>query len=95
MANTDTNIRCRLLDHSGWADDHDLQPGDMWWMTIDGDRVLMVQIPGDECNTWYNQDNRWTVTGEPPNITVSPSIYFPHEPGGWHGWLRDGVLVSV
>ncbi len=31
----------------------------------------------------------WTVTGLPPNITVSPSINFP---GSYHGWLTDGVL---
>jgi hypothetical protein len=31
----------------------------------------------------------WTVTGEPPTITVSPSI---NAPGRYHGWLRDGVL---
>jgi hypothetical protein len=31
----------------------------------------------------------WTVTGEAPNITVSPSINCI---GRYHGWLRDGVL---
>lgn len=32
---------------------------------------------------------RWTVTGTPPNITVSPSIDASPE---WHGWIRDGVM---
>ncbi len=35
---------------------------------------------------------QWDVTGEPPNITVSPSI---NVIGIWHGWIRDGVLVPV
>lgn len=31
----------------------------------------------------------WQVTGEPPAITVSPSI---HIVGDWHGWLQNGEL---
>lgn len=31
----------------------------------------------------------WTVTGDPPAITVHPSI---HLIGYWHGWLQNGVL---
>jgi hypothetical protein len=31
----------------------------------------------------------WEVTGEPPHITVSPSI---NAVGGYHGWLQNGVL---
>ncbi len=36
----------------------------------------------------------WTITGMPPNITVSPSI-FHNAPTGWHGWIRDGELVGA
>ncbi len=32
----------------------------------------------------------WSRTGTMPKITVSPSIATPR----WHGWLRDGVLIS-
>lgn len=35
------------------------------------------------------KDNGWTVTGEAPNITVSPSINCQ---GRYHGWLQNGVL---
>jgi hypothetical protein len=35
------------------------------------------------------QDHGWTVTGEPPNITVSPSINII---GYYHGWLQNGIL---
>lgn len=31
----------------------------------------------------------WTVTGTPPNITVTPSINMV---GTYHGWLTNGVL---
>lgn len=39
----------------------------------------------------------WTVTGEPPNLTVHPSInrYASATTPGWHGWLRDGVLTPA
>lgn len=36
----------------------------------------------------------WTRTGEPPNVTVTPSLLI--NPGGtptWHGFLTNGVLV--
>jgi hypothetical protein len=36
----------------------------------------------------------WTRTGEAPNITLTPSIFI-NKPTGWHGWLREGKLVSV
>ena len=34
-------------------------------------------------------ENGWVVTGEPENITVSPSINLV---GIYHGWLQNGVL---
>lgn len=33
----------------------------------------------------------WQVSGTPPKITVSPSIWHD-QPGGWHGHIRDGVM---
>jgi Family of unknown function (DUF6527) len=36
----------------------------------------------------------WTVTGTPPLITVSPSI-FHNQPTGWHGFIRNGQLEPV
>lgn len=53
---------------------------------------LVVVFPGD---VWFCVDRAagngtgWTVTGEPPNITVHPSI---RHIGGYHGWLQNGVL---
>lgn len=36
----------------------------------------------------------WVVTGQPPNITVSPSINcIPNDYNqGYHGWLQNGIL---
>jgi hypothetical protein len=53
---------------------------------------LIVRLPGgagDFCVDGDYGGEIWTVTGEAPNITVSPSI---HAPGLYHGWLENGVL---
>lgn len=53
---------------------------------------IFVVLPSGD---WFCPDQKtssgsdWTVTGEPPQITVSPSI---NAIGSFHGWLRDGVL---
>jgi Family of unknown function (DUF6527) len=37
----------------------------------------------------------WDVTGTPPQITVSPSI-FDHSAGReWHGFIRDGEMTAA
>jgi hypothetical protein len=37
---------------------------------------------------------KWTRTGEPPNVTVAPSLNVnPGRPEGWHGWLQNGELT--
>ena len=70
--------------------------GAMWdatwypWKGPDG-RCLVVQLPPDKRDEhWCIDDHRqiWTRTGEPPNITVTPSILTPR----YHGWLRNGWL---
>ena len=33
--------------------------------------------------------NLWQVSGEPPNVTVRPSINIV---GSYHGWITDGVI---
>lgn len=55
---------------------------------------IMVCLPD---RSWFNVDQRadgagehgWMVTGEAPNITVSPSI---NAVGRYHGWLHNGVI---
>lgn len=46
-------------------------------------------IPIDEHYTRPGETHGWTVTGQPPNVTCSPSI---NAIGDWHGWLQNGVL---
>lgn len=78
-------------------------PGAMWdadWMGDeyrgpDG-RCVCVKTPG---GSWLvdgpaSNGGRWTRTGDPPKITVHPSISIG-KPERYHGWLRDGVLVDA
>jgi hypothetical protein len=57
---------------------------------------LMVACPdGIWCADCPESDGPglWTRTGEPPNVTVTPSIFI-NRPTGWHGWLTNGELIS-
>jgi hypothetical protein len=67
-------------------------PGAMWdatWWPGKGPdgRALTVMLP--DGNEWLIDDGRWRRKGEPPRITVSPSIRTPR----YHGHLIDGMLV--
>jgi len=72
---------------------------DAWWYHFKGPdgRCLVVRTPGGD---WVidakAQDGRgWTRTGEPPELTVKPSIGIGGDPGkGWkyHGFLTNGYL---
>lgn len=75
-------------------------PGAMWfagwygdnWRGPDG-RCLVVQTPGGYWVVDGPSKNGpgWTRTGEPPRVTVAPSVVI----GGYHGWLRDGYLTEA
>lgn len=72
---------------AGWYDAHTPGRGDAW----------LVVLP--DGGTWISTQQAsgggsWTVTGDPPRITVTPSIW--HDaPRGWHGWIRDGELITA
>jgi hypothetical protein len=34
----------------------------------------------------------WDVSGVAPHLTATPSIYHTQSPGGWHGFLTNGIL---
>lgn len=57
-----------------------------------GKPMLWVQLPGGPfcLDGTYTDGAQWSWTGEPPNITVSPSI---NEEGTWHGWIRAGEIT--
>lgn len=78
----------------------DAPPGAMWvaiWITPDTGWVgpdglsLAVVLPSGEHWTMdcpSRDGGRWTRTGEPPRVTVRPSIATRN----YHGFLTDGVL---
>ena len=86
---------------------HEAEPGMLWdapwfldfkdpWAGPDG-RSLIMRLPGN--GEWAidgpsSNGPGWTRTGEPPSITVRPSILsHPSSAGpGYHGFLTDGVL---
>jgi hypothetical protein len=41
-----------------------------------------------DCRAAQGNETGWTITGEAPVLTASPSI----NTGRYHGWLIDGVL---
>lgn len=83
-------------------------PGAMWdaewhparWKGADG-RSLCVKLPTG--HDWFidapsHNGPGWTRTGEPPAITVQPSICVPGKEGGpdiYHGFLTNGVFVPA
>lgn len=70
-----------------WADEWGDNRGEAWQISLpDGHEWITTQPASG--------GGYWTVTGTPPNITVSPSI-FCNPPNGWHGFIRDGQLVPA
>lgn len=85
----------------------DAPPGAMWdakwirvqaWRGPDG-RCLMVRCPNGQDWTidgTSTSGGRWSRTGFPPDITVSPSIAIGHpdDPAFYHGHLTNGVFTG-
>jgi len=80
------SLQCRLVDiHEIRAKGEQVQPGDMWYYG----KTLVIKLPcGDDWAPVHPNGAGWDITGEPPNITASPSIMDEH----YHGWLKDGVF---
>jgi hypothetical protein len=77
-----------------------MPPGSMydaeWWPDKgpDGIALCVVLPPNGGADYWHPDEKRqggWTRTGTIPKITCHPSILTPR----YHGWLRDGWLISV
>jgi uncharacterized protein DUF6527 len=72
---------------AAWYDEYAAQPGESWIIALpDGGEWITTQKAAD--------GGLWAVTGVPPAITVSPSIWH-NAPAGWHGWVRDGMLIDA
>lgn len=99
------------LDDGSKVDTHDAPAGAMWKCQCHGERGWMIRMPGND--TWPNghvwpltwctllgdeQDRKWAVSGEAPNLTVTPSIHI--NPGNgpvrgeWHGFITNGEIVG-
>ncbi|MDB5057204.1 MAG: hypothetical protein JWO59_676 [Chloroflexi bacterium] len=77
---------------------HDSIMGEDYKRNRAGQRPLWIRLPGNvvHCIDGASYNNGqwgagWTVTGDPPNITVSPSI---NHIGIYHGWIRGGVVTD-
>lgn len=91
-------IKCRLINPK---EGKKLQPGDMYYQEYtnrDEPHLLVVLPNGANFDLTHSGDKthkiHWDVTGEPPEITVFPSILM-YENGlhdEWHGWLENGIL---
>lgn len=67
----------------------DLEPGDMWFEH----ECWAVVLPN--YTVWYSGIAAADGAGEAPAITVTPSINDTDPNRPWHGWIRNGELVSV
>jgi hypothetical protein len=89
------NARLRLLAEPP-KDIDDWQPG-MMWPIDDSERFTVVlsrhtDSLGESWPTVWHCGPPWTVAGEPPNITVRPSIRVV---GVWHGFITDGEVIEI
>lgn len=66
-----------------------LKVGAVWdW----GKHGWAVRLPGPSLFYQHRKakdGTEWQTSGEPPNITVNPSI---NVEGVWHGWIQGGVI---
>ncbi len=76
-----------------------IQPGDMWrdpvWDTPERECWAIVLPNGTVFRTTETaggSGQMWDVTGEPPDVTISPSIDDRDPQHPWHGFIRNGVL---
>lgn len=73
-----------------WDDCHDPR-GHLIVVLPNGTAFDTMSIASNCCSAKQKTGHRcWTMTGEAPNITLTPSILN----GNWHGYLRNGELVQ-
>lgn len=100
IVNRDAEGMFTLPDGSK-SDTHGLPFGAMWRCTCHGEKGWLISLPHKSqdaswarlwCTLQGTEEGRgWTVIGEAPNITVTPSINCM-ETGGWHGFIVNGEI---
>lgn len=68
-------------------DEHDVQPRPMPHLGV----MTPAGLFCTDCPASDPPHGYWTKTGEPPKVTLTPSINVNHDE--WHGFLTDGVLT--
>jgi hypothetical protein len=87
-----------------FADEADKPPVGSCWRYPKGDepdRECWFIVLPNNAGIWQTTlktpaSGYWKLTGEMPNITVTPSISrWTHDHRLWHGWITNGELVEV
>jgi hypothetical protein len=100
---------CYMLAELGdlWEDGGGQRVGAMTWWSHEREPHdaaprpmphLAVMTPAGlvclDCPATDPPHGYWTRTGEPPSVTVTPSLNISEgEPTAWHGFLAGGVLT--
>lgn len=87
--------RLSLVENPRNGPDGKIPIGTMWPAKRGDENGYCILLPGDVWWWTYQHPTgggRWQITippEGPERMTVSPSINFS---GGWHGFIRDGVI---
>lgn len=95
------SIKCRFIKQPKSGDE---KPGDMFYVKYvnrEEPHLIVILPNGAQFDLTHAGDKshkiHWEVSGEPPNMTVEPSILMEEhwKYGSWHGWLKEGVLIDA
>jgi Family of unknown function (DUF6527) len=92
-------IPLRIVDNPGEPyDETRVMPGDMWHVPeLDNDLGACWIVVLPNMRPWQSNQKlktgHWDVTGTAPKLDVHPIIWH-HGGQGWHGWIKNGELVT-
>lgn len=84
----------RRLDFDDFLDNS--EDGD-WYIRPDDPRGVWLNVPGVGCTYFTTTEPqawngaKWSWNGDYDKPTLTPSLNII---GQWHGWLREGQLIS-
>lgn len=100
--------RLRVIDEPkevGYWDRAELPVGSMWRVPSrdEPDRECWCIVLPNMAGLWHTTERdpegrQWSVSGEPPHLTVTPSInaevhFMDGRVGGWHGFITNGEMT--